>query len=165
MIAKKPIKKLVLGSLMIALAALLIPLIGCSGGARHCYLCGGFRYERPCVIELSTGNIAELKPASNGIAMFTSVGKISARSSEPNSVTVMMPVAGDVINRSKFCDSCLDIIDRMPNNGYLLADLRDLNNIELSEIKDGASLNIADYAISIHTDMDSKLVLEVTGPG
>ena len=161
--ARQPIKKLVLGSLMIALAALMILLISCSGGARHCYLCSGFRYERPCVIELSAGNIAELKPAGKGNAIFTSVGKISVRSSDQNGVTATVPVDGDIINRSKFCDSCLAIIDRMPNNGYLLADLQDLNNIDLYEIKDGVSVVIADYAISIRTEMDNMLVLKAMG--
>lgn len=160
MIAKKPIKKLVLGSLMIALAALLILLMGCSGGARHCYLCGGFRYECPCVIELSTGNIAELKPANNGKAIFTSVGKISARSSEQNGVTATVPVVGDEIDRKKFCDNCLGIIDRTPNGGYVLADLNELDNIALYEIKDGIELQIRDCNITIYEDQNNQLVLE-----
>ena len=163
--ARKTIKKLALGSLMIALAALLILLIGCSGGARHCYLCGGFRYERPCVIELSTGNVAEFKPASNGNAIFASIGKISVRSLEQNRITAAVPVVGEAIDRSKFCDSCLGNIDRTPNKGYLLANLRDLNNIELYEIKDGDLLSIADYVITIRTDMDNKFILEAMETG
>ena len=158
--ARQPIKKLALGSLMIALAALLMLLTGCSSSARHCYLCGGFRYERPCIIELSTGNVVELKPASEGNAELTSIGKISVRSYEQNSVTAAVPAIGDKIDRNKYCDNCLGIIDQTLNEGYVLADLNDLDNIALYEIKDGTELQIRDCDITIHEDQNNQLVLE-----
>ena len=158
--ARQPNKKLVLGSSVIALAALLILLIGCSRSPRHCYLCGGFRYECPCVIELSTGNIAELKPASAGNAELMSIGKTSVRSYEQNSVTAAVPAIGDEIDRNIFCYNCLGIIDRTPNEGYVLADLNDLDNIALYEIKDGTELQIRDCDITIHEDQNNQLVLE-----
>ena len=74
--------------------------------------------EAAVVMELSTGNIAELKPASAGNAKLMSIGKTSVRSYEQNNVTAAVPAIGDEIDRNIFCYNCLGIIDRTPNEGY-----------------------------------------------
>ena len=91
--------------------------------------------------------------------MFSEIGGISLRSFNQESATASVPIEGQKINRSLYCESCLSIIDSTSNNGYLLADLSDLNNIVLYEIKDGISLSVMDHWIAVKSDGD-HLVIE-----
>lgn len=146
--------------LRILCAAFLILFCSACGKVNsHCYLCGAPPSAYPCIVELSTGQAAELRPAEYGTAAFSNIGFISLSSGDTMSMTAAIPAEGEPINRTLFCDRCLAMLDSTPNNGYILADLHDPSDVEVFGIEDGAAPRVGDYNITVYADGE-RLVLD-----
>ena len=133
-------------------AVLILLCAACGTGSSLCCLCGAPASKYPCIVELSTGQITELKPADYGTASYSNYGSVSLRSTGTENVTAMISVAAEPVNRSLFCDSCLAMLDKTTNSGYVLAALRDPSHIEAFSVEDGKELEILGYSISVRTD-------------
>lgn len=148
---------------LIKSCALLIPAfalvlcVGCSRVVKHCYLCEGIPRGAPCVVDLATGDIAELSTDSNNGAMsWQFIGSLHVTHT-PGTASVAIPAETQSVNKELFCDDCLAVINAVSNNGYILADLSDLQNIQVYPIMDNMCCRIRDYSVLIDglDDIDS----------
>ena len=148
-----------IGTRSVCAAVLLLFCTACGTGNSHCRLCGAPASAYPCIVELSTGSIAELKPADYGTASYSNTGSVLLRSINTESVTAMIPTEVEPVTRRLFCDSCFAMLDEMTNSGYVLADLRDPSHVEVFGVEDGKELEILGYSISVRTDESSNRIL------
>ena len=109
-------------------------------------------------MKLSTGSIAELKPADYGTASYSNTGGVSLCSINTERATVMLPTEVEPINRSLFCDSCLVMLNETTKSGYVLADLHDPSHAEVFGVEDGKELEILGYSISVRVDEASNRI-------
>lgn len=148
-----------------ALLSLVIVMVctACSNShASHCYLCEGIPYDEPCIVSLATGDIAVLSTGGYGHASLSNTGGVSVIGYNGESCRATLPIMGEALNPDLFCDDCKTLIDTTQNNGYVLADLHDLTDIQLYPIETGASYAIRTYDVTITDTQDSKLNIEVT---
>lgn len=144
----------------------------------HCYICDGLRYHAPCLLDLSTGNILELSVYENnpttqgelaqnqttGHFSFMRSGSMTAARNTGVSCSATIPSISQKMDCSLFCDACRISLEYIPNNGIILADLYDLNNIQYFVIDEGANYSFRNYQISIDKKLDSTQ-LEITVSG
>lgn len=135
--------------LLLALIALLPCLASCRRIAAHCFLCQGVPHSVPCVVNLSTGDVAELSPGGYGHIAFSTVGGVTVTSNNGEACTATLTALGKDMDPALFCNDCRELISQVPNSGYVLADIWDLTNISLYPIEVGASFPIGEYIVSI----------------
>ena len=140
-------------------AAVLILLCASCGKENTCRLCGALASTYPCIIKLSTGSIAELKPSDYGTVSYSNTGGVSLCSINTESATAMITTEVEPINRRLFCDSCLAMLDETANSGYVLADLHDPSHVEVFDVEDGKELKILGYSISVRADEASNRII------
>lgn len=136
----------------LVLCAVIMSLLpACGGRTSHCYLCQGIPYEAPCLVDLSTGDVAPLTVSgNNGAVSFQTLGDIHIEQL-PWVTRATIPAEPQAVNTCLFCDSCQALIDATPNSGYALADLSDLNSITLYPIENQKAISIRNYDISAET--------------
>ena len=149
-----------------------------------CALCGngnGMSYHAPVVVNLSTGEIGEMrvydpdpqhrseiaKEQSTGTFSFLNIPGLSGyRDTCDHSSHVTLPKAKEwmLIEPSYFCRSCRTLLADTATTGYVLADIYNLDNIMIYAIADKAEYTIRDYTVSISTQREMKcLSIDVTG--
>lgn len=128
------------------IVAALIACSACGQSSSHCYLCQGIPQDEPCIVNLATGEIAVLSAGSYGHAELIVTGGISVITENGNSCKATFPTSGGDMNPDLFCDNCRSLIEATPNDGYVLADLHDLQNIQLYPIED---IMIRDYTLTV----------------
>lgn len=147
-----------------------------------CALCGsgdGIPYHAPVLVNLSTGETGEMKiydpdprhrcelaeEQSTGTFSFLHVaGLIGCRDTCDHSCKVTLPENREAIVPSHFCYDCRTILTGVATEGYILADLYNLNQITVYAIEDNTAYTIRDYAVSISSqDESGKLSIHVTG--
>lgn len=147
-------------------------------------MCGnrsGTSYHAPVVVNLSTGEIGELRVYDpdphhrNEIAEEQSTGTFSLlniagltgyRDTCDYSSHVTLPEEKEwmVIDPSYFCRGCRTLLADTDTAGYILADLYDLDRIMIYAIENEAEYTIRDYTVSISTQDELKcLSIDVTG--
>lgn len=129
------------------------------------YLCEGLAYEAPCLVDLATGDVAELKPRANKDQLvWTGYSSIMVEQRPNGSVLARISDCNQEIARELFCDSCLAAIDATARGGYILADLADLNSIRLYTIEAEQRFPLRQYEVSIMDQNDPRsLIVEVRG--
>ena len=149
-----------------------------------CALCGngnGMSYHAPVVVNLSTGEMGEMrvydpdpqhpseiaKKQSTGTFSFLSIPGLSGyRDTCSHSSHVTLPKKKEwmSIAPSYFCCDCRTLLAETASTGYVLADLHDLDRIMIYAIKNGAEYTIRDYTVSISTQDEIKcLSIDVNG--
>lgn len=121
---------------------LLVSVLGSACGRRvsHCYLHEGFAYDGPCIVDLSTGDITDVSVIGDkGYMQITTHKGISVMQFPEDHTSISLSGEDKSVNTALFCDDCLALIEAVPNNGYVLADLRDLGDIRLYPIEEGTS--------------------------
>ena len=151
--------------LILLFLLVLLCLPGCRGSRSHCYLCKGIAYEGPCLVDLATGNVAELKPLDNeGYLTWTKYSSIMVEHRPDGSVLATIPDSNQKIARELFCDNCLAAIDSTARGGYILADLEDLDSIRLYTIEADRRFLLRQYDVSIvEQDSPNCLIVGVQG--
>lgn len=142
-------------TLFIALwiVAALIACSACGRSTEHCYLCQGIPQDDPCIVNLATGDIAVLSAGGYGHAELSITGDVSVTGENGELCRATIPITGEQVNPALFCEDCWALIEATPNNGYVLADLKDLSNIQLySELEMLACKIYEDNAIGKLTD-------------
>ena len=130
-----------------------------------CALCGnGIPYHAPVLVNLSTGEAGELRvydpdprhpyePAeeqSTGTFSFLHIAGLTGyRDTCNHSCCVTLPETDAPIAPAFFCRACRPMLADTATEGFILADLYNLNDITAYAIKDGAKHTIRDYDISI----------------
>lgn len=164
---------------------LLIGLIYYITGAerRTCALCGfgdGIAYHAPCLLNLATGEMGEMKvfdyrPESSlelserqqtGTFSFLYVdGKVSAyRDTCDHSSHATLPVELPAMKKRFFCRECQQLLSKASSTGYILADLFDLDAIQVFPVSVGAKYEIRNYSVSVIIHNESgRLSVDIMG--
>lgn len=148
-----------------------------------CAICedgNGIRYHAPALINLNTGLVRELEIYDNDPTrpwevaeeqrwddwVFTFIDGNAAMSWSSEDHTNIAHI-GDDLERfvpAHFCHDCRALLAETDNEGYILLDLYDLEDIQAFAIEDGAEYTIRDYTVSIYRDKENGgLSVEVTG--
>jgi len=142
---------------------LLLLFTSCGRANKHCYLCQGIPYEAPCLVDLSTGDVAPLTVDGNdGALRIQFLGNVRVELT-PDEACAIIPIEPQAVNTSLYCADCLALIEATPNNGYVLADLSDLASIRLYPVEGGDAVTIRDYNISISAD-GGQIQIQVATP-
>lgn len=154
-----------LGALLTAIAIIMVltgcHVIGTNAKSRHCYLCGTVPSSKLCLLKLSTGNMIELPlDKDTGHISMVFCGDAYAIGHDDGSCTVRFPLEPqEVVNADLFCDDCLSSIAEVENNGYVLADVQNLENIRLYPISDDSGITIRGYCVSTDADRDTNSLM------
>lgn len=133
-----------------------------------CALCGNGeaqRYHAPCLVNLSTGEIAELTvydpdpqyigeiaaAQRTGFAQLISrAGVAGLRDASNHTCHVTVKSENmETINPSLFCPDCRTLLASVATEGYVLLDLHSRDNIIPYELQVGAQYTIRDYTVTI----------------
>lgn len=146
---------------------------------QKCALCGGRRYHAPCLVNLSTGEVGELQVYTphpylageiaeeqrTGTFNFLYCAKIMAVCDTSNHICrTDLPFDMEPMAAEWFCRDCRALLPVICTEGYVLADLYDLDHIQVYAISDGESYTIRDYTVTMSKrEKSEKLEIEVAG--
>lgn len=146
-----------------------------------CALCHngeGEKIHAPCIINLSTGEIAELSvyephPTEEGEVTtavkkgYFTINTIAdaniIRNHESELCEATLAKGKERINPAYFCYECRRIIAELDREGYVLADLYDPESVKAYKIWDGAKYEIRDYLVTVNKNENKNLEVEVHG--
>lgn len=75
-----------------------------------------------------------------------------------------LPAETEPMAPEQFCQDCRALVSGICTEGYVLADLYDLDDIQVYAIADGKSYIIRDYTVTVSGDENAeKLKIEVAG--
>ena len=145
-------------------AIIMSLLASCSGQSSHCYLCQSIPYEAPCLVDLSTGDIAPLTVSEGNDAVSFRILDDARIEQLPWETHATIPAEPQPVNTDLFCEDCMTLIDATPNGGYILTDLRDLDSITLYPIENRKAISIRDYDISAEAEGNYIKIRVLTSP-
>ena len=146
-----------------------------------CSLCEqgeGRKYHAPCIINLSTGEIAELsvyEPHPTEIGEVSTVlktgffsysyaaGANKMQNQELEKCEATLPKDLEPINPTHFCYNCRRLLADTDKKGYVLVDLYDPDNITVYKIWDGAKYTIRGYLVTAHKNENRNFIVEIHG--
>ena len=163
-------------------AGLLTVLLGaCSGPApepEHCNLCESIPHHAPCVINLNTGEVGEIalyqphftlggeiaEEQRGGYFCFLTVagmhGYLNTSTPEAH---VSAPIEGLEYNEKSFCFECRERLQEYTKDGFVLADLKEADNITLYPVKDGTEFTVRCYTVTVIENDKNELEISVIG--
>ena len=130
----------------------------------ECALCNNPAYHAPLLVNLSTGESGpltvydmypfdphELSPwQSEGTFRFLhSAGLTGYQDTATYHAKINVPMIAPRMNITRFCKTCRDLLAGVKKDGYVLADLYDLNAIQIYPISPGAKYEIRCYSVTI----------------
>lgn len=144
----------------------------------RCALCGkGGQYHAPCLIDLSTGQLGELRvytydPTGPGALdpreaqrsgtfnFLPCAGLTAVRDTDLHTCQVILPREQDLMDPALFCRECRQLLAGASLEGYVIVDLYGLDSIRAYPIRSGS---IRDYRISTRSRRGGETELCVTG--
>lgn len=145
----------------------------------RCSLCEcGINYHAPCLVNLSSGELVELavyEPHPNVIgevsdtlqtgfiAFNYGAGTNTVRNPATETCEATLPKDNLIMNPAHFCFDCRQKITETAIEGYILADMYDLENIDIYKVTDGATYTIRDYLVTVRIDENKYTVVESHG--
>lgn len=81
-----------------------------------------------------------------GHAALSMIDGVSVTGINGESCRATILIGGEEMNPALFCEDCRALIEDTPNNGYVLADLHNLNSIKLYPLEDQT---IRNYTLSV----------------
>lgn len=146
-----------------------------------CVLCrngDGEKIHAPCIINLSTGEMAELNvyephPTEQGevstelkkgsFSYSRGAGANIMRNQESEFCEATLPKDWEKINPAHFCYECRRIISNLDKKGYIIADLYDPETVAVYKVWDGAKYEIRDYLVTVNKNENRSFEVEVHG--
>lgn len=147
-----------------------------------CALCGyggGPRYHVPCLVNLSTGEVGEMRiydpdpvriwevsevQQTGTFSMLRCAGVTAARNTDAHTCTAELPRKADELIPAYFCRDCRGRIAEVSRRGFILADLYDLTDIQTYALSGEASYSIRGYDVSVSRRGGDRLLhVEITG--
>lgn len=147
-----------------------------------CALCGyggGPRYHAPCLVNLSTGEVGEMRvydpdpvrgwevsgvQQTGTFSMLRCAGVTAARNTDAHTCTAELPRKADELIPAYFCRDCRGRIAEVSRRGFILADLYDLTDIQTYALSGEASYSIRGYDVSVSRRGGDRLLhVEITG--
>lgn len=152
---------------IIACAVLLVLLSACTIGSvpepERCALCDGLARHAPCIINLNTGEKLELdiyephpflvgeiaEEQRGGYFSFVRGAGVEGYKLGAESVTITIPVKADTLDQRHFCNACRELLNGFEKDGYVLADLKNIDQPVLYSIEDGTSFSVRCYDVTV----------------
>lgn len=148
-----------------------------------CSLCGSGareRYHAPVILNLATGQSNEMrvydpdlpdsdleiaKVQNTGTFSFAScAGLVGRRDTCSHTCTVDIPMKTESMKPSNFCSDCRALLEDYQEQGYVLVDLYEEDEIYIYSISEEAEYTIRDYKITIIENAEAtELEVEVLG--
>jgi hypothetical protein len=146
-----------------------------------CALCrngDGVKIHAPCIINLSTGEVAELSvyepdPNVTGEVMtelnkgyfsfFGGAGANIMQNQEKELCEATLPKDEKKMDPRHFCYNCRRIIADIDKNGYVIADMYDPKAVSVFKVWDGAKYEIRDYLVTVNKNENRCFEIEVHG--
>ena len=146
-----------------------------------CALCrnhAGTKVHAPCLINLATGEVAELSvydpdPTEKGevsaaakkgyASFFTGAGAMIQQNPDLENCEATLPQKEEPIDPGHFCYECRRILADLDKNGYVIADMYDPEAVEVYTVWDGAKYEIRDYLVIVNQKDSGALKIEVHG--
>lgn len=160
---------------------ILFLLAGCSSNVpkpAECALCDAFPRHAPCLVNLNTGELRELKiyqphhtkvaelsdEQYGGYMSLVQFGDISGILLGADRVELEAPAKSTCLQDRLFCKDCRQLLKENKCQGYILADLRNPDTPSVWESKDGISFSVRCYEIDITASEDrEKLIIVMKG--
>lgn len=132
---------------------------------RVCALCSNktnANIHAPCIVNLATGEVAELAaydphPTDDSAAekkgytsFYTGAGAVIQQDSDNEYCVASLPKEEEPMNHTHFCYNCRCRIMELDRDGYVIADLYDPENISVFEVCNGAEYRIRDYHVTVN---------------
>ena len=147
-----------------------------------CALCGyggGPRYHAPCLVNLSTGEVGEMRiydpdpvriwevsevQQSGTFSLLRCAGVTAVRDTDAHTCTAGLPRRADGLAPEHFCRNCRARIAEASHRGFILADLYDLADIQVYALSGEASYSVRGYDVSVSRRGGDRLLrVEITG--
>lgn len=177
------IRRLVLVAAGIFFALILVVCIQTFKKPDECALCGSGTRERhhaPVILNLATGQKNEMRvydsdlPRSDlEIAQIQTTGTFSfascagltgRRDTCSHTCTVDVPFDTARMKRSHFCKSCRELLEPHKDQGYVLVDMYDENELYVYGISEVTEYEIRDYKVTVSEQVDqAEFEVEILG--
>lgn len=166
-------------SSMMAVAMLIAFFIADNSVAtpEQCPICTHAACHAPCLLNLATGEIDELalyppEIVSSGsirpeyrtggtFSFFSAAGCQGIKLADPWYIEIKIPVAGELIDRSRFCKLCQELLETC-NRGYVLIDLYDEDAPRVYPITADKIYELRCYAVSVASG-GAEMILRIDG--
>ena len=144
----------------------------------RCALCGEKKqYHAPCLIDLSTGQMGELRvytydptgpgtldpreaQCSGTISFPSCAGLTAARDTDFHTCQVTLPEERELMNPALFCKECRLLLAGAGLEGYVIVDLHNRDNTQAYPLRGKV---IRDYRVSVTKRKDGRSDVCVTG--
>lgn len=163
---------------VIVIAVMLLLFTGCSAdvpASKKCVLCNAFPRHAPCLVDLNSGKICELEiyqphhtkvaelsdEQYGGYMSLVQFGDINGILLGADRVELEAPAKATGIRDSLFCKDCRKLLKDSNCQGYILADLRNPEELSVWQIAEGISASVRCYEIDITASSDSRELLIV----
>lgn len=171
---------LIIVSVLCLLAMVILSSVNISAPAdsTDCSICDHLKCHAPCILNLETGEIAELdlyiphehkvgEIAEDQIGGTFSVvqkeGLKGSKQTDPWYIELEVPVVKNRKRTTTFCNSCCKQLEECKYD-FALLDLYDLENPTVYKIEEGVSYDMRCYKISISKDTEKGcFVLRIDG--
>ncbi len=148
-----------------------------------CVLCrngAGTKVHAPCIVNLTTGEVAELAiydphPTEIGevtdtqkkgyVSFYTGAGALIEQNSNQEYCKATLSNEEDPIEPGYFCYECRRIIAELDTDkkGYIIADMYDPEAVVVYPIWDGAKYEVRDYLVTAHRNENNSFEIDVHG--
>lgn len=147
---------------------------------KRCALCDeGQRYQAPCLINLSTGQMGEMRVYAYGTTeegeldprevRFSGTfhfqpcaGLMAIRDTDLHTCQVILPEVRELMDPAHFCRECRLLLAGAGLDGYVIIDLYDLEHKLAYPIREGGREVIRDYCVRVDNTADGGLEVCVT---
>ena len=163
---------------VIVIAVMLLLFTGCSAdlpASKECVLCNAFPRHAPCLVDLNSGKICELEiyqphhtkvaelsdEQYGGYMSLVQFGDINGILLGADRVELEAPAKATGIRDSLFCKDCRKLLKDSNCQGYILADLRNPEELSVWQSAEGISASVRCYEIDITASSDSRELLIV----
>ena len=77
---------------------------------------------------------------------------------ESDRALAIIPADDREIDRSLFCKDCQALLSKLPDSGYVIADMQDPGNLSLFPIQTDSSISIREYELTVTTSNDDTQI-------
>ena len=142
---------------------------------KECCLCSSFRYHAPCLVDLKTGELIELRlyedhptlvaelseeQSHNGTFSFVRLNGVSGtRQTGPERVDLLVPT--EAILFPALCKDCRQQLPAGSVNRFVLADLHGMEEKNLIPIVPDTALSLRCYDITMEADAEKDGVVVI----
>lgn len=131
---------------------------------RVCALCSNktnAKIHAPCIVNLATGEVAELtvydqhptEVTAEGkkgyTSFYTGAGAVIQQNFDNGHCEASLPKKEEPMDPAHFCYDCRHLIAELDKDGYVVADLYDSENVSVFKVSDGAEYGIRKYLVTV----------------